>query len=109
MLNLLSNFSPYLSVTIAPASSTISFEAAISMILLPLKSRNASYFPLATYASSSTTEPNTLILLAVSTNLDTDNVLLLVNPPRLIFVKSVSLLGVIGSPFLFAPFPLMAS
>ena len=35
-----------------------------------------------------------------------NNVLLLVNPPRLILVKSVSLLGVIGSPFLLAPFPL---
>ena len=39
---------PYLLVTIAPDSSTISFDAAMSMILLPLKSKNASYFPLAT-------------------------------------------------------------
>ena len=109
MLNLLFSFSPYLSVIIPPASSRISLDAAISMILLPLRSMNASYLPLATYEISSTTLPSTLILLALSTRCDAAEVPLFVNPPRVMSLMFTVLLGCTSSLFSQQPFPFSAS
>ena len=94
---------------IPPASSTINLEAAISIILLPLKSRNASYLPLATYESSKTTEPKTRMRLALSTNLEADLVPLLVNPPRDISLMFIISEGCTSSLFNQHPFPFSAS
>ena len=98
-----------MSVIIPPASSTINLDAAMSIILLPLKSRNASYLPLATYESSKTTEPKTRIRLALSTNLEAALVPLLVKPPRDMSLMFTMLDGCTSSLFNQHPFPFSAS
>ena len=109
MLNGLLSFWPYLLVMIHPASSRINFDAAMSMILLPLKSRNASYLPLATYDNSKTTLPKTRIRRALSTSLEACDVPLLVNPPRVMSLMFMMSLGLTSSLFSQHPFPFSAS